>query len=242
MNPTIKTYSDNPAVANAFAEDFVGLLNSLTESKSKVTVALSGGSTPKLLFSVLAQQFATAVDWSKVHFFWGDERCVPPTDAESNFGEAEKLFLSKINIPESNVHRVLGESDPAVERVRYGKEVADHVAANSLSIPSFDIMLLGMGGDGHTASIFPHEIELLKSDNICEVATHPQSGQKRITLTGKVLNASNQVFFLVTGAGKASVLAEIFTQTGQCETYPTTHVALATNPAFYIDEAAGAKL
>ncbi len=242
VNPIVKTFADNPAVANAFANDFVGLLQSLTKSNSKVTVALSGGSTPKLLFAVLAEQFADSVDWNKVHFFWGDERCVSPDDSQSNYGEARKLFLSKIEIPDENIHRVHGESQPATERVRYEQEVLQHVSANSDSVPSFDVMLLGMGGDGHTASIFPHEIEFLKSDNICEIATHPESGQKRITLTGKVINASSQVFFLVTGSGKANVLAEIFGRTGEYETYPTTHISAKCEPTFYIDEAAGANL
>ncbi|MFK7770406.1 MAG: 6-phosphogluconolactonase [Mariniblastus sp.] len=242
MNPSIKTFADNPAVANAFAKDFVELLKTLTSSQAKVTVALSGGSTPKLLYSILAEEFSEAVDWSRVHFFWGDERCVPPTDEQSNYGEADTLFLSKIKMPESNVHRIWGENVPVIERERYEHVVVTHVAPGSDSVPSFDIMLLGMGGDGHTASIFPHEIEFLKSGNICEVATHPESGQNRITLTGKILNASKHVFFLVTGSGKAEVLAEIFGKTGKFETYPTTHIAPAIEPTFYIDEAAAAKL
>lgn len=242
VNRNIKTFSDNPAVANAFAKDLVQLLQSLTESQSKVTVSLSGGSTPKLLFDVLATEFATAVDWQKIHFFWGDERCVPPTDAESNFGAAESLLLSKIDITPDNIHRVISESAPENARDDYVSQIIDHVTLDENGVPSFDVMILGMGSDGHTASIFPHEIELLKSDRVCEVATHPQTGQKRITVTGPVLNASKRVFFLITGESKAKVLAEIVNQTGDFQSYPTTHIAMPSGSAMYIDEPAGAKL
>jgi 6-phosphogluconolactonase len=133
---------------------------------------------------------------------------------------------------------VLGESAPAEERVRCEQEIIEHVAVNDAGVPQFDLMILGMGGDGHTASIFPHEIELLESDNVCEVATHPESGQKRITLTGKVLNASARVAFLITGAGKASVMAEIIGQTGDWQTYPAAHIKNSGPLVFYLDEAA----
>jgi len=242
VNRNIKTFSDNPAVANAFAKDFVQLMQSLTTSQSKVTVSLSGGSTPKLLFNVLATEFASAVDWQKIHFFWGDERCVPPTDAESNFGAAESLLLSKIDIATGNIHRVIGESAPEDARDDYSQQITDHVAPDQNGVPSFDVMILGMGSDGHTASIFPHEIELLNSDRVCEVATHPQSGQKRITVTGPVLNASKHVFVFITGKSKAEVLAEIVNQTGNFQSYPTSHIAMPPGSAIYIDELAGAKL
>ena len=241
LNSTIKKFASNPEVASAFASEFVALVNDLAAEQSKITVALSGGSTPKLLFSILAEQYADQAPWSKVHFFWGDERCVAPSNAESNYGEANKLFLSPIGIPAANVHRVLGESDPSEEAVRYGQEIADHVVGES-GVPAFDILMLGMGSDGHTASIFPHEIELLKSTKICEVATHPESGQKRITVTGKVLNAATNVFFLITGEAKANVLAEIINRQGAFETYPTSFVNPAGGCNFFIDESAGSLL
>lgn len=204
-------------------------------------MALSGGSTPKLLFSVLAEEYADKTDWSKVHFFWGDERCVAPDDSESNYGAANKLFLSPIGIPESNIHRVLGESEPSDESERYSQEITKHLEDRD-GVPVFDILMLGMGSDGHTASIFPHEIELLSSEKICEVATHPESGQKRITLTGKVLNAASNVFLLITGKGKASVLAEIINRKGAFETYPTSFINPPNGCNFFIDDSAGSML
>ena len=242
MKPTIKEFKDNPAVADQFAADLVEMIAELAKTQSTVTVSLSGGSTPKLLFNVLAENYADKVQWDKVHFFWGDERMVAPDDAESNYGEANTLLLSKVDIPDANIHRVLGEAEPVAECARYETEIEKHVQANDQGIPSFDILMLGMGSDGHTASIFPHEMEFLTSERICELATHPESGQKRVSVTGKVLNAAQRVFFLVTGAGKADVLEEIINQTGAFETYPTTFVKPTSGPTFYIDQAAGAKL
>lgn len=222
--------------------DFVQLLTTIIDAQNRATVSLSGGSTPKLLFSVLANEFRDAIDWHKVHFFWGDERCVPPTDQESNFGEAKRLFLSKIDIPEENIHRVWGEAEPENERVRYSQAIADTVDQNDNGCPYFDIVLLGMGSDGHTASIFPPEIDFLNSDQVCEIATHPDSGQNRITVTGKIINASTHVFFLITGAGKADVLAEIMSQTGNYDSYPISHISPDGGSTFYVDQAAAAKL
>ena len=242
VKPTIKEFKDNPEVADCFAAELVEMIAELGKSQSKITVSLSGGSTRKLLFSVLAENYADKIEWSKVHFFWGDERMVAPDDEQSNFGEANALLLSKVNIPESNVHRVLGESEPVAECARYETEIEKHVEKDEQGVPAFDILMLGMGSDGHTASIFPHEMEFLTSQRICELATHPESGQKRVSVTGKVLNAAKNLVFLVTGAGKADVLAEIINQTGAFESYPTSFVKPASGVTFYIDKAAGAKL
>ncbi len=238
--PRLKIFADKQAVAEAFALELTRLINALSQNQNRVSVSLSGGSTPKLLFDVLATDFISHVDWSKVHFFWGDERCVAPTDPESNFGEAERLFLSRLELPESNVHRIVGESDPELECLRYQQEIEQVLSPNAEGLPQFDIVVLGMGTDGHTASIFPHQIELMNSPRICAVATHPESGQKRITLTGPVLNAAEHVFFLVTGENKATVLAEIFHRSGQYETYPAFQIAPDRGSEFYVDQAAGA--
>ena len=237
-----KIFADNPTVAAAFAEDFCQWVKTQPADKTKLTVALSGGSTPKLLFQEFAENYADKIDWSRIHFFWGDERCVPPDDSESNYGMTKSLLLDHIDIPADNIHRVLGESTPSEERVRCEQEIRDHVEVNDGGVPQFDLMILGMGGDGHTASIFPHEIEFLKSDNICEVATHPESGQKRITLTGKVLDASTRIAFLITGAGKAGVMAEIIGQSGNWQTYPAAHVQNTGPLVFYLDDAAASEI
>lgn len=236
--PEIQTFDDNPAVAKHFAQFLCDWI--ATQDQEKITIALSGGSTPTLLFQILADEFADKIDWSNVHLFWGDERCVAPDDEQSNFGQCKSLLLDKISIPEKNVHRVLGENDPITEAQRYGAEISEHVSANSAGLPTFDLMILGMGSDGHTASIFPHQIELLNSESTCAVADHPESGQKRVTITGKVLNASKQVVFLITGAAKSQVLATVVDQSGT--QYPATHIQPEGSLTFFLDEGAAANL
>lgn len=225
-------------VAEAFADHFVAL----AKTSEILTVALSGGSTPKILFDLLAELPNGPVDWSGIHFYWGDERCVPPTDGDSNYKMTVDHLLLKIDFPESNVHRVLGENNPKDEAVNYSKQITANLPSVN-ALPQFDLVILGMGGDGHTASIFPHEIELLDSENVCEVAIHPESGQKRITLTGNVINNAKEVCFLVTGAGKTDKIDEIFHQTGDWKTYPASYIKPTDGKlTWFMDEAAAEKL
>jgi len=223
-------YKDNPAVAEAFAK----YLHDEIAKVDNITIALSGGSTPKLLFEILAKKYKAKIDWSKVHFYWGDERCVPPTDEQSNFRMTNDRLLKHVGIPLTNIHRVQGEYNPDHEADRYGKRIEWNLTLKN-GKPIFDLVILGMGSDGHTASIFPHQIELLNSEKTCEVATHPESGQKRITLTGGVINAAKQIHFLVTGESKKPVLKEIFSKKGNWKKYPASYIEDAT---WWMDEAA----
>jgi len=237
--PDLKIFADNPKVAFEFAKCFRDHVNNIDQDK--ITVCLSGGSTPKLLFEELAKNHSDAIDWSRIHFFWGDERCVAPEDEQSNYGQCKKLLLDNIDIPITNVHQVVGENDPALEADRYGETIKDHTSVGKSGLPVFDLVILGMGGDGHTASIFPHQMELLTSKKICEVAVHPESGQKRVTITGPVINAAKFVVFLITGAGKADVLASVYDGSG--EQYPATHIQPKPGElAFFLDESAAAKI
>ncbi|WP_338038968.1 6-phosphogluconolactonase [Maribacter litopenaei] len=165
----LKIYKDKQEVAIAFSKylaDFIG------ESKT-VHIALLGGSTPKIVFDELATSFKDEIDWEKVHFYWGDERCVPPTDDESNYKMTVVHLLSKIDIPQRNIHRVKGEEDPEKEAKSYASLLEKKLPMVE-GVPQFDLVILGMGDDGHTASIFPHEIHLWNSDANCEVALHPR--------------------------------------------------------------------
>ncbi|MEL7006925.1 MAG: 6-phosphogluconolactonase, partial [Bacteroidota bacterium] len=154
-----RVYKDKQEVAEQFSQYIEELVN----KHNKISIALSGGSTPKVVFDYLAANYQ-GLDWSKVRLFWGDERCVPPTHNESNYKMTVDHLLSKINIPEENIFRVKGENSPGEEAVAY-----DQLLQNKLpivnGIPQFDLVILGMGSDGHTASIFPHEIELWNSEN-----------------------------------------------------------------------------
>jgi 6-phosphogluconolactonase len=237
MSATIKTFDDPDALASAFARDFIDWLS----GKEHIYVALSGGSTPQRLFHCWATEDRARIDWRRIHFFWGDERCVPPDHPESNFGMTQKLLFDHIDIPQENIHRIRGENEPEAEALRYAEEIEANVPLRE-GHPVFDVILLGMGEDGHTASIFPDNMALLKSDQVCAVATHPQSGQKRVSLTGSVINDARQVVFLITGAGKASVLREVVNHDGHWEHYPAAFVDPAGALYFYVDAAAASEL
>ena len=219
MEREVKTYSSGLVVAAAFAQY-------LTEQiiiSEKLNIAISGGSTPRLLFSILSEVYEDKIDWSKIHIFWVDERCVSPADEQSNYKMTSSHLLGLIPIPQENVNRVYGEDDPKLEAERYSSLIKQSLPIKG-GLPIFDMILLGMGDDGHTASIFPPEINLLESENVCEVGNHPNSGKKRITLTGKVINAAKQKHFLVVGSNKEKVVSEIFTNSQNSLQYPAAHI------------------
>jgi 6-phosphogluconolactonase len=224
------------------ADEFSCQFQKLTQSQEKVHVALSGGSTPKVIFDYLAENFTAEIDWSKVFFYWGDERCMPPSDPESNYKMTLDHLLSKITIPAENIFRVQGENDPIEEAIRYGNVLDQHLPKAN-EIPQFDLVILGLGDDGHTASIFPDSIQLWDSSHNCEVAAHPDSGQKRVTITGKIINNAKRVAFLVTGVSKAEKLREIVKQEGNFRIYPASLVNPATaDLIWFLDQEAASEL
>lgn len=206
------------------AKSFAKYLQGLVTKNSEVHIALSGGSTPKVVFDELAADFHDSIDWAKVHLYWGDERCVPPNDDESNYKMTVDHLLSKIEMPEENIHRIHGEDIPGEEAIRYSEILKSRLPLYD-GIPQFDLIILGMGDDGHTASIFPYNIHLWDSVNVCEVAIHPDSGQERITITGKVINNAKKVAFLVTGDSKADKVREIVGKKDNYRSYPASLVA-----------------
>lgn len=187
---------------------FTDYLKEILSEKETVTVALSGGSTPKSLFDYWSAHHKTDIDWRRVKFFWGDERCVPPTDVESNYKMTRDHLFDHVGVPKNNIFRIRGENNPANEAKRYATLLEMEVEMVD-GIPSFDLLMLGMGDDGHTASIFPHQIALWDSPEVCVVATHPETGQRRVSITGDVINAAQRVAFLVTGKSKAEKVREI---------------------------------
>lgn len=234
----LKIYRDKQEVAEKFSAYFVEKAN----TGKPFHVALSGGSTPKIVFDVLAARFSDKVDWSKVHFYWGDERCVPPTDDESNYKMTVEHLFSKIEVPEANIHRIRGEKEPKTEAICY----ANLLEINLESVegtPQFDLVILGMGDDGHTASIFPHQINLWNVEDHCVVATHPESGQNRVSINGKVINTAKEVAFLVTGASKAEKVKAVVKKTEGSKAYPATLVdPKSGNLVWFLDEDAAAEL
>jgi len=187
---------------------YTELILSELKKKQTLNICLSGGSTPKALFQYWSGKKKTDIPWQNIRFFWGDERCVPPDHEESNFGMTRKFLLDHVDIPQENVFRILGENDPLEEAQRYEVILQDALPLKD-GVSSFDVMMLGLGDDGHTASIFPHQIELWNSEDFCVVGTHPVSGQKRVSVTGRIINHSDVVTFLVTGESKKDIVREI---------------------------------
>jgi len=172
------------------------------------TVALSGGTTPKQLFEYMFLHGQKAENWNRILFFWSDERCVMPESDESNYRMARLCLLDKLNIPEAHIFRIHGEADPIEEAQRYSRVLSENIPFLN-GLPCFDLILLGLGEDGHTASIFPGNTQLFQSERLCEAVKHPQTGQQRITLTGPVINNAADVVFLVTGLGKAEIVSNV---------------------------------
>jgi 6-phosphogluconolactonase len=230
MTDFIVNYKIIPNVhelAEYFAGLFVTRCNSLFKEKENIFIALSGGNTPKLYLERLSEdRFAREVPWKRIHFFWVDERMVLPSDYGSNYLMIKDILLDKITIPEENIHRIKGEIVPQLEVARYGNEIVNNVGKKRQFQPEFDWVLLGMGTDGHTASIFPG-VELKDIyQNITAVSKSPVSGQMRITLTEEIINNADNVTFIIAGTDKAEKVFEIFK--GDKEKFPAGRI----NPPF----------
>jgi len=238
MKKEVRIFRTGEELAEAIALDFVNRIKAAQKRKVTLTVAVSGGNTPKLFLNVIAKKYSESVDWSYVQFFWVDERCVPPDDPESNYGMIREILFSSIKVPEKNIHRIRGEEDPYTESVRYSGEIVSNTRSHR-GIPEFDLIILGLGDDGHTASIFPGNLTLFASADLCDVTVHPLSGQKRITLTGKVINNSAMIIFLVAGEKKANVVEDIMSNTTGAKSYPAYYINPESgNVIWMIDEKA----
>jgi len=228
-------YPDKDTLVAAFTCEFSNILKEYAEEGRQIHIALSGGSTPISIFRKLAEQ-TSREEWSHVSLYWGDERCVPPDDPESNYGNARKELIDPLGLDKALIHRIRGEEDPREEAERYGNELLKFLPGES-GFPVFDWIWLGLGADGHTASIFPQEIELWTSGSPCVFAHHPNSGQSRISLSGGVLNAAKRVTFITTGEQKAQVVREIFMKEGNYNQYPAFYVNPASEDLeWYMDQ------
>ncbi len=242
LNSHIKIFPTPSELAANLAQEMSEMINASAKRGRNYTIALSGGSTPELLFSFLGDQYSDSVDWRFVHLFWGDERCVHPSDNESNYGMTYRTLIKKIDIPESNIHRIRGEENPEDEAVRYSEEISAFTL-NRGNVPVFDLVILGLGEDGHTASIFPGKLDLFESKRGCEVAVHPVSAQKRISITGEIINNAETVIFLVSGIKKAAILEKIISKEPESFEWPAALVTpLSGDLRWYIDEEAGSLL
>ncbi len=226
---------------DALAEICLQWLIEKTTQQPVVAIALSGGSTPQSLFKALKGK-----DWGKVNMhalrlFWGDERCVSPDSSESNYANAKRALLDALPISQEQIFRIRGENEPAVEAARYAQVLSNQVAIQE-SFPRFDLVILGLGEDGHTASIFPGNEALFHTREWSVVTQHPQTGQQRISLTGSLINNAAEVVFLVTGASKAPLLAELFLPHRKAA-YPADYVQPSNGRCrWFIDPSAASML
>ena len=229
------------SVAESVARLIVSKVKQKESTSEHFNLAISGGNTPNILFELLANEFAGQFDWNTLRIFWVDERCVDPTDKESNYGNAHKILLKNVPMPPENIFNIRGDNDPSAEAMRY-REVLKKVLPEKDGFPVFDLILLGMGDDGHTASIFPDNLDLIHSPETVEVAMHPQSGQKRITLTGNVICNAKQVVFLITGDSKAEILESILNEKGDFERFPAYYILSGCEAELYLDYEAAERL
>lgn len=203
--PEIQVLPAPADVANEAARRVVNAIDESLELKGRFSIALAGGSTPKMLYELLAlEPYRSGMDWTKIHVFFGDERCVPPDHADSNYRMAREALLSHVPIPLDNVYRMKGELDPPAAAEEYDQQLAEHFSDNAI-----DLVLLGMGDDGHTASLFPGTAALGETTRRC-VANHvPKLDTWRLTMTAPFINQAWQVMVLVTGQAKADRLQEV---------------------------------
>lgn len=236
----VRIFPKPKKVARKVAREIKKLI--LESKHERFDIALSGGNTPQKLFKALVKKHHDTIPWERVHFWWGDERCVKPDNDQSNFRMANEHLFVKIPVPSKNIHRIHGENNPATEADRYAAEIKKHLKMKD-GVPAFDLILLGLGEDGHTASIFPGRPDLFHTNSLCAVAEHPETGQKRITLTGKILNNASNIFFLVTGEGKAKRISEIMNNEEEAKMLPAWHIQpVSGSLTWFIDEPAATQI
>lgn len=238
---------DPAALARRAAQYFLEMTREAVEARGRARIAISGGSTPKATFALLAdpnQPWRAHMPWENIDLYWVDERCVPPDNADSNYRMTREALLDEVPLRADQIHRIEGELDPEVAASRYESELRNSFRLEGAESPRFDLIALGMGPDGHTASLFPHT-EAINEMGRLAVANHvPQQKQSwRITLTWPVINHASSVFFLIAGADKAAVLNEVLTGPREPERLPSQLIWPASGIlTLILDQAAAALL
>jgi 6-phosphogluconolactonase len=235
---SVNIYESSEELAEAAAQEFAARAGEAIDQRGRFAVVLAGGSTPKATYEILARDYADRIDWSNVHFFFGDERSVPPDHEDSNYRMAREALLD--HVPAGSVHRMQGELPPDEAAEAYEQELRDFFGSEEL--PRFDLILLGTGGDGHTASLFPETAALEVHDRWVVANPVLKLETTRITLTVPVINAARAVYFLVAGEGKAGPVAEILEGTPDPRQYPATLIQPQGGPKWMLDRAAASEL
>jgi 6-phosphogluconolactonase len=240
MDAEIMILPDPDALAHEAARRFVSLSREAAGSRGRFSAALSGGSTPGRLYRLLAEEpYLTQIPWAEVHLFWGDERCVPPGDPGSNFAGAEEILISRVPIPAENVHRVHGELEPGRAARVYEQALQDFFCGPHAR---FDLVLLGLGEDGHTASLFPDSPVLAETKRLVAeaAAMYQDRPAQRVTLTLPALNSARQILFLVSGSAKADVVRAALE--GDGEQLPARLIQPAAGQLTWLLDAEAARL
>jgi 6-phosphogluconolactonase len=245
-SPNIKIFADAEAVSRAAADEFVRCAKESIAARGRFTVALSGGSTPKRLYQLLADPpFRDQIDWSKIEFFWGDERSVPPDHNDSNYHTAQEAMLRRLPVPAGQIHRMEAERTDRDAAARDYEAILTRVFGAKLGSepPALDLILLGMGPDGHTASLFPHTTALAETARWVVVNYVPKFATDRMTFTASVINRAREVLFLIAGTDKAEPLHEVLEGPPASDLYPSQLIKPVTGKlVFFVDRAAAAKL
>lgn len=228
----------------AAAEEVVRAANQAVAERGRFTIALSGGSTPKSLYNLLATNARTSLPWDRMFFFWGDERHVPPTDSDSNYRMANEAMLSKVPVPAGNVFRMAAENPDATAAAEaYEQTLRKFFQLQAGEFPRFDLILLGMGPDGHTASLFPGTAGLQEKSRLVIANWVEKLKAHRLSLTRPVLNAARCVAFLVSGTDKATVLRSVLEENVPGEQYPAKLVQPKDGQLiWFLDRAAASAL
>jgi len=233
-------------VAAAAADLFASSATSAVNSRGLARIAISGGTTPKAMFALLAdrgQPYFARVPWEKLQLFWVDERTVPPEHKDSNYGMTKAAMLDHVPLPAANIHRIEGELDPEVASSRYEAEIRTNFRLEGAETPTFDLVLLGMGDDGHTASLFPHTEAIHELGRIAIANRVEKMDTWRVTLTWPVINQAREVAFLIEGAGKRDILRDVLLGSYDPETKPSQLIRPASGRlSFLLDAAAAAAL
>jgi 6-phosphogluconolactonase len=237
---------DAAALAVRAAEEFTQAAEKAAAARGRARIAVSGGSTPKAAFALLAdpaQPWRARMPWEKLELFWVDERCVPPDDADSNYRMTREALLDKVPLKPEQVHRMEGELDPVAAAARYESLLRNAFRLEGAESPRFDLVWLGMGPDGHTASLFPHTEALNEMGRLVTANHVPQKDTWRLTLTWPVINNASAVFFLIGGADKAEMVREVFMGDRDVERLPSQLIWPASGIlTLILDQAAAALL
>jgi 6-phosphogluconolactonase len=242
----VRVLPDSAALSRAAADEFLRAARHAIDKEGRFTVALSGGSTPKAIFGLLAFDEAesrTKLAWNKVQIFFGDERHVPPDHPDSNYRMASEALLSKVPVPPANLHRVHAELDAARAAVEYENEIRAVFRSGAGEVPRFDLIMLGMGPDGHTASLFPASAALKEQTALVCASWVEKFNSHRITFTYPLLNSAAEVMFVACGADKAEMLRNVLRGAPSGQAYPAQDVRPASGRLLWlVDEAAAGKL